>query len=374
MKANLKVVRNKDLVRWVSVTKNDIEAAFVEWDKNPHPWRTADERQRAVRYNNKCYPPKEIARLAIEIKEGLPIGQLQRDGLTAEETKNALERLGFKYIYASRCDNTTPSAPRAEKINSMTGVDDNGIGSFEQAIEYIQKAFSELNFQPKIDWRFLYSPKATFSPTTKLMVFAQNPRRGKDDPFSSTFPRESFEKGNAYRLEKWGMNPYRPNAIRRQKEVQELFTHIARELQPQIDPDKLMDQTLTSNFCPFASPEWKEDLSKNDDVINFSRNLWAGVLTHLEPAVVICLGNDIFGEFLNIIATSLNAIPNDREIIRVGRFNHEVATIESGQRKTMVLKIPLSAQDYWIMTSNEDNIVTERNKVIRKITDMLNNA
>lgn len=373
MRANLKVVRNKELVRWVSITKNDIEAAFVEWDKNPHPWRTADKRQRAVRYNNKCYPPKEIARLAIELKEGLPVGQLQRDGLTAEETKNALERLGFQYIYASKCDSTTSSPSRPGKINTKIEVDKD-ISSFEKAVEYIQKAFSELNFQPKIDWRFLYSPKATFSPTTKLMVFAQNPRRGKDDPFISTFPRESFEKGNAYRLEKWGMNPYRPNAIRRQKEVLELFAHIAQNLQPQIDPDRLMDQTLTSNFCPFASPKWKEDLSKNDDVINFSRNLWTGVLTHLKPAVVICLGNDIFGEFINIIAASLNAVPNNREIIRVGRFNHEIVTIDSGQRKTMVLKIPLSGRDYRVMSSNTDNDIKERNKVIRKIADVLNNA
>ncbi len=369
MRANFKIVRNKELVRWVSVTKHDIEIAFVEWDKNPHSWRTASKRQRAVRYKGKCYPPKEIARLAIELKEGLPIGQLQRDGLTAEETKKVLERLGFKYIYASKCNGTAKSPQRTEKGNTITEIDNNLV-SFEKAVEYIQKAFSELDFQPKIDWRFLYSPKSTFSPTTKLMVFAQNPRRRKDDPLSSTFPRESFEKGNAYRLEEWASS----NAERRRKQVVELLTHIAQGLQPQIAPDILMGQTLTSNFCPFASPEWKKDLSRNDDVVNFSRKLWIGILTHLEPAVVICLGNDIFDEFINIVAVSLNAAPNDREEIKVGRFKHEVVTINSSQRKTMVLKVPVSGRDYWIMTNNEDNVVKERKKVIRKVTDMLNSA
>lgn len=369
MGANFKVVRNKKLVRWVRVTKHDIEVAFVEWDKNPHPWRTASKRQRAVRYKDKCYPPKEIARLAIELKEGLPIGQLQRDGLTVEETKNVLERLGFKYIYASKCDGTVKSPQRTENKNTIIEIDNN-LDSFEKAAEYIQKAFSELNFQPKIDWRFLYSPKSTFSPATKLMVFAQNPRRRKDDPLGSTFPRESFEKGNAYRLEEWASS----NAERRRKQVVGLLTHIAKELQPEMTPDRLMDQTLTSNFCPLASPEWKNDLSKNDDVINFSRKLWIGILTHLEPAVVICLGDDIFGEFINIFSAILNAAPNDGEVIKVGRFKHEVVTINSSQRKMMVVKVPLSGRDYWIMTSNEGSIVNERKKVIRKVTDMLNST
>ena len=101
MTAKLNVVRKKELVRTVNVTRSEIEAALGVWDKNAHEWLNADPRQRAVRYNNKYYPPKEIARLTIELKDRLPSGHLQSHGLTVENTKNCFEALGFDYLYAS---------------------------------------------------------------------------------------------------------------------------------------------------------------------------------------------------------------------------------------------------------------------------------
>jgi len=102
MTAVLKVVRKEEVVRCVNVSRSDIEAAFRAWDQNPHEWRTARANERAIRFGNRDYPPKEIARIAIELKEKLPIGHLQSHGLTVNNTKICFEKLSFDYRYA--CD------------------------------------------------------------------------------------------------------------------------------------------------------------------------------------------------------------------------------------------------------------------------------
>ena len=99
MTAVLKVVRKGEEVRRVNVTRSDIEAALRVWDQNPHEWRTARANERAIRFGNRYYPPKEIARIAVELKEELPVGHLQSHELTVNNTKICFEKLSFDYCY-----------------------------------------------------------------------------------------------------------------------------------------------------------------------------------------------------------------------------------------------------------------------------------
>ena len=52
-----------------------------------------------------------------------------------------------------------------------------------------------------------------------------------------------------------------------------------------------MDKTLTLNFCPFRFPAWPPPTNL-EGTIAFSKRMWAKVFEILEPAVIVCLGNE----------------------------------------------------------------------------------
>ncbi len=94
----VKIVKGKKLVRFASVTLEQIISAFEEWDKKPpeerDKWVEQGHFTKAVRYKGKCYPLKPIMRIAIG---------LQEDGYTVERTQIAFKELGLEVIYKSEC-------------------------------------------------------------------------------------------------------------------------------------------------------------------------------------------------------------------------------------------------------------------------------
>lgn len=155
---------------------------------------------------------------------------------------------------------------------------------FDESVSKIKREYEKLGHQ--LGWRFLYSPKKTLSLSTKLMLVGINPAGGKDMGFV-----ESSEEGNAYRPE-----VARLASPVFQLRVCAMFQEIAGHL-GSTDWRQLMDEILTSNFCPFRWPSWKS-LPRKKESVAFSRQLWQPLCQDLQPTVVICLGKVARKEFL----------------------------------------------------------------------------
>ena len=152
---------------------------------------------------------------------------------------------------------------------------------FSEAVERIEREYGALGHQ--LGWRFLYSPAKTLSVNTRILFIGKNPGGS-----SYVSPIASVEEGNAYRVERWGKhNAYNPL----QGQVHKLFGVLSQKL-GRVSATDLMDDTLTSNFCPFRSSGWST-LHRKSESLSFSVNLWSWIFDHVSPTVIICNGTPI---------------------------------------------------------------------------------
>lgn len=208
---------------------------------------------------------------------------------------------------------------------------DNPDSIFDKMIELIENKHSELGY--KFGWRFLYSPKSTFSANAKLMFIGLNPGGSNYQAIPSV------EEGNAYRVERnWSSD-----GVKLQQEVNSLFLEIARKLKnPSVDKNSLMDSTLTSNFCPFKSETWKE-LPNQDAAVNFSLNLWSSIFDELSinPSVIICMGKEPHKYFQMILVHLKYAVTsNQHKPTGWGNITYTVTELTSDSKKILMVRIP----------------------------------
>lgn len=193
---------------------------------------------------------------------------------------------------------------------------------FEEAVRMIQAKYDELDYDR--GWRFLYSPKETFKANCDLMLVGLNPA---DRPGFSPEPILSCEIGNAFRIR------FEPDLVAESgiasaqyaKRVCDKFKLLADLLaEPQLD---LMDRTLSSNFCPFRAsgglPKMHTTAARA-----FSRELWIKLCKHLEPKVIMCLGDEAAREFSAIRAK----LSPKSEIIKLP---HPSSRISNNERSTL---------------------------------------
>lgn len=110
----------------------------------------------------------------------------------------------------------------------------------------IREAYSGLGYS--LGWEFLYTPAATLRCPNGFMLVGINPG---GDAFGVA---ESVEEGNAYLIQEWS-----PDGARLQQQVRSFFSLLSdRFLGHTAQGDALLGQTLTTNFCPFRSPTWRE--------------------------------------------------------------------------------------------------------------------
>jgi hypothetical protein len=165
---------------------------------------------------------------------------------------------------------------------------------FSEAIERIKQEYENLGH--RLGWWFLYSPASTLSVNTQMFFLGDNPGgKNYEEPIASV------EKGNAYRVELWpGGKNGAPNPL--QMQVRKLFMILSEKLGHQPPWSDLMDQTLTSNFCPFRSPEWKL-LPRQEESLAFSRRLWSSILDYTSPSVIVCNGKNSFKHFTSLMVS-----------------------------------------------------------------------
>jgi hypothetical protein len=204
---------------------------------------------------------------------------------------------------------------------------------FSSLVREIEDAYERLGHN--LGWRFLYSPARTLAPNTPLALVGTNPGGDRYEP-----PSASVEDGNAYRypVETWpGGSAHGPNRLQRQ--VVSFYRELAGRL-PGSPPERLMDDTLAVNFCPFRSPSW-ESLPSRPESVAFSRQLWTKILEFVNPAAVICLGQLPATELGTVLSTRARLIDGP-EIGPVGwrPATYEMRLYASSRGSTLLVRLP----------------------------------
>jgi hypothetical protein len=127
-----------------------------------------------------------------------------------------------------------------------------------------------------LGWRFLYSPVSVLD-HAEVALIGLNP--------GGTFrPAEHGEfsmpaKRSAYRDESWKERP--PGREPLQQQVLALFRHLR----------VLPQDVLAGNLVPFRAQRFSA-LVNPDACLRFGQRLWAHVLDHVDPSIVVSMGRE----------------------------------------------------------------------------------
>jgi hypothetical protein len=122
---------------------------------------------------------------------------------------------------------------------------------FEPLTSEIDAVYQRLGYRE--GWRFLYGPRSTLAPGTKVVFLGLNPGGSGAAAWANrTFIKPEVPEGNAYRVEPgWNTG--------HQDEVKTLFLRLVEAARIAKSWQRFMDEdVLTSNFCPFRSASWKD--------------------------------------------------------------------------------------------------------------------
>ena len=147
---------------------------------------------------------------------------------------------------------------------------------FEDAVKLIRTGACELG----LGWEFLYCPPSLLSSSSRLWFIGINPGGTREDAV------ESFEDGNAYYVDK----PWSADGEVLRKQVKSFFDLLACALDNGKSGEKVLNEALTSNFCPFNSDTWRTfPKAERRKAVNLSRELWGGILRQLSPREIQAL-------------------------------------------------------------------------------------
>jgi len=154
---------------------------------------------------------------------------------------------------------------------------------FEAAVESIRQSTRALgpSVGPTFGWEFLYCPPSLLSERSRLWFIGINPGGPGG---TSKAARECFEDGNAYYVDqKWS-----PDGEVLRDQVREFFKLLAGALdRRKLTGEGLLNETLTSNFCPITSDTWRA-VAERRKALDLSRKLWSDILKQLKAAQPPC--------------------------------------------------------------------------------------
>jgi hypothetical protein len=209
-----------------------------------------------------------------------------------------------------------------------------------ECIRMIESEYARRSYG--LGWKFLYTPAATLTCPTGLMLAAINPG-GQRFSTGST-----VETGNAYLVEHWPAD-----GANLQAQVRLFFAQLAvSAVGNGMTGEALLNRTLTSNFCPFRSPTWAA-LPHKAEAIAFSTRLWAMVLSSIHPRVILCMGAAPFRYFHKVLL-SLGAEVVAKEALASGwgSMKFRILRFARGERKTTLAYLPHLSQ-YKLMSRKE---------------------
>jgi hypothetical protein len=199
---------------------------------------------------------------------------------------------------------------------------------FVTAVRSIHRKHSELGH--KLGWRFLYTPAKTFNRKTSIVFIGLNPGGRRFEP-----PRPSVEDGNAYSVEPWGRDG-NLNAL--QKQVCAFYRLISSAL-PGSDPNTLMNQTLSANFCPFRSSSWKK-LHRKDDSVRFAQRLWSRIFEFVRPDLIITLGSQATRQIDALLMASGASVKSRRFNCNWGSITYRLAIANIANKRVLLIALP----------------------------------
>jgi hypothetical protein len=210
---------------------------------------------------------------------------------------------------------------------------------FEMACDKIRTEYKTLGY--KNGWRFLYTSRHTLSPNTKLLLIGLNP--GGYDP-NNRYPEEyaSFESGNAYRDEPWGLLDSTTGNVGLndlQKQLSALYEKVAQKINNNITRDYLMDNTLAANFYFYRSHN-SEDLENKDRAKEFSLKLWSLLLQKLNPTVIITYADDAYKGLGTIYKRCGYSLSEQKKATGWGKTNYCLMNLLLADKSLMLIKLP----------------------------------
>lgn len=182
-------------------------------------------------------------------------------------------------------------------------------------------------------WRFLYSPRKTFSSKTPLILAGLNPGGTAAEDADGI----SYEDGNAFFDQPWGSNG-QPSKL--QKQICTMYDEIVKIISPQITRRDLINNTLAANLVPFRSPNWNS-LKDSPTLVKFSCEIWEPVLDKLNPKVMICFGSIPYDKFRNLfIETGYQQNKLGKESMNWGKITVEVSNLASCEKTVLLVCVP----------------------------------
>jgi hypothetical protein len=177
---------------------------------------------------------------------------------------------------------------------------------FETSVESIRQGTRTLgpSVGPTFGWEFLYCPSSLLSERSRLWFIGINPGGPGG---TSKAAKECFEDGNAYYVDrKWS-----PDGEVLRDQVKEFFKLLAGAVDSgRLTGEGLLNETLTSNFCPITSDTWRT-VTERRKALDLSRKLWSGILKQLSPRVIIGMGGLPYREFCRLYRQMGYALLNE---------------------------------------------------------------
>lgn len=198
---------------------------------------------------------------------------------------------------------------------------------FNRLTAKIRRTYRELDHQ--LGWRFLYSSRDTLKPSTRIVFIGLNPGGKKLEK-----TRASCEEGNAYHFETW--KPPGHNSL--QEQVCMLYEGIAKAIRSK-SPINLMDESLAANFIPFRSANYKKLVSK-PGCMELSREIWASILEHVQPKLVITMGREVTQEIAALIGKDATLTAPIKGKTGWGKITYDLRWATCGKRRTLIIGLP----------------------------------
>lgn len=145
-------------------------------------------------------------------------------------------------------------------------------------------------------------------------------------------------------------------------QVKEFFDALASALKgSRLSGEGLLNNTLTANFCPFASDTWRTfPKGARQRAVDLSRDLWRPLLRHIHPKVVICMGRLPLREFIRLFR-KMNYQIEERTPIRADWGNVQFRMVDCAKngRVTTIAYLPHFSQ-IKLMRHSESRPAVER--------------
>ena len=198
---------------------------------------------------------------------------------------------------------------------------------FNRLTAKIRRTYRELDHQ--LGWRFLYSSRDTLKPSTKIVFIGLNPGGEKLEK-----TRASCEEGNAYHSETW--KPPGHNSL--QEQVCLLYEGIAKAIRTK-SPINLMDESLAANFIQFRSGSFSKLESKRR-CWELSREIWASILEHVKPKLVVTMGREVMHEIAGLIGEHATLATPIKRKTGWGEITYDFRWASFGGRRTLLIGLP----------------------------------